>query len=149
MNDTSLAAAATVACPHCHTTNRVGAGEPAQAHCGECGRPLFEGHPVELDGSSFARHLKAGTPLVVDFWAPWCGPCRMAAPILEQLGRANPGTLAVLKVNTDQHPAPSRALGIQGIPTFLVFRGGREVARQAGVLPRPQFEAWVQRHALA
>jgi len=140
-----------VVCPHCHVTNRVAPARLADgAVCGKCKQALFAAHALELDGASFERHVAASDiPLVMDFWAPWCAPCRMAAPILEQVGRQQAGKLVVLKVNTDEHPEPSNRLGIRGIPTFIVFKDGREAARQAGVLPGAAMSQWVERSALA
>lgn len=132
-------------CPSCGAFNRVAAGHAGVPTCGRCKRDLdVSGAPQEVDAEGYARAVAASpVPVVVDFWAPWCGPCRAAAPILDQVGRAQAGRLVVLKVNTDEHPQPSAQLGIRGIPTFIVFRDGREVARQSGVLPAPAMARWV------
>jgi thioredoxin 2 len=91
----------------------------------------------------------APVPVLVDFWAPWCGPCRAAAPILADLGRARAGDLLVLKVNSDEQPELAGRLGIRAIPTFVLFHGGREVARHGGVMSRPELERWVSSHVRA
>ncbi len=117
--------------------------------CGRCREDLdVSGVPQAVDASGFARAVASSpVPVLVDFWAPWCGPCRTAAPLLEQLGREQAGRVVVLKVNTDEHPQPSAQLGVRGIPTFVVFKGGAEVARQAGVLPLEPFRRWLAVHA--
>lgn len=100
-----------------------------------------------MDAEAFERAVaNSPLPVVVDFWAPWCGPCRAAAPILEEVGRAQAGKVLLLKVNTDEHPQPSQRLGIRGIPTFVVFKDGQERARQSGVLPAQAMSQWVARN---
>jgi len=133
-------------CASCGAFNRVPADHPAGAPtCGRCKAALdVSGKPQEVDAQSFERAVaSAPVPVLVDFWAPWCGPCRTAAPILEKLGAQLRGRAVFLKVNTDEHPAPSERLGIRGIPTFVLFREGREAARQSGVLPAPAFTQWL------
>jgi thioredoxin 2 len=105
------------------------------------------GAPQSVDTARYAHAVKnSPLPVLVDFWAPWCGPCRAAAPILDQLARRHAGKLLVLKVNTDEDPQPSAELGVQGIPTFVVFRDGVEKGRQAGMLPAAQMGAWVSQY---
>ena len=135
-------------CASCGAFNRVPSQRPEGAPtCGRCKAALdVSGAPQAVDAQAFERAVaNAPVPVLVDFWAPWCGPCRAAAPMLEQLGREHAGKVAVLKVNTDENPAPSQRLGIRGIPTFIVFEGGQERARQSGVLPAPAMRDWVQR----
>ncbi len=140
-----------VACPSCSTTNRVpGDRLGAGPTCGECKQPLFPGKPIELTKANFERHVAAsGLPLVVDFWAPWCGPCRAMAPAFEQAAaQLSPG-VRLAKLNSDDAPEISARFGIRGIPTLIAFRGGREVARQSGAMQLPGLLGWVRANVQA
>ena len=137
--------AAHVICPHCDTINRVPRAKlDAGGKCGNCHKPLFEARPVALDLARFDRHLQKGdVPLLVDFWAPWCGPCKAMAPEFERAaGRLEPN-LRLVKVNVDEEPALAQRYGIQSIPTLAVFRHGKELARQAGAMSAADLERWV------
>ena len=147
MDTTTETHAPTAACAHCHAVNRVGGGNPAQAHCGRCGRPLFDGSPVELDDATFAHHLRADTPLVVDFWAPWCGPCRTMAPIYQEAAAQLEPDVRLGKVNTDVQGELAGKYAIRSIPTLAIFEDGREVARHSGVMELSKLVAWVRSHA--
>ena len=137
--------AAHVICPHCDTINRVPRAKLGQgAKCGNCHKALFEAHPLALDRARFDRHLEKGDlPLLVDFWAPWCGPCRAMAPEFERAaGRLEP-RLRLVKVNVDEEPDLANRYGIQSIPTLAVFGQGKEVARRAGAMSAADLERWV------
>ena len=129
-----------VACPHCHTANRVPAHRLGDApKCGTCSQPLFGAHPVELSEADFERHVACSDlPVVVDFWAPWCGPCRAMAPQFEQAAAQLRGQALLVKVNSDDNPAAAARFGIRSIPTLVRLERGREVARQSGALPAAQ-----------
>ncbi|MGE5154961.1 MAG: thioredoxin TrxC [Bdellovibrio bacteriovorus] len=135
-----------VVCPHCDAVNRVPVPRlGADPKCGQCHRPLFSGAPVALDEQRFVRHLgRSDLPLLVDFWAPWCGPCRMMAPAFEAAARALEPRVRLVKVNTEESQALSARMGIRSIPTLALFQGGQELARTAGAMDTPRIVAWAR-----
>ncbi|MGZ5037333.1 MAG: thioredoxin TrxC [Usitatibacter sp.] len=138
-----------VVCPACATTNRVASERlGAGATCGHCKAPLFTGRPVELGAANFDRHLRSNDlPVVVDFWAPWCGPCRMMAPAYEQAAAKLSPRVRLAKLDTEANPEIGARFGIRSIPTLAVFRNGREIARQSGAMASaPQLIQWIESH---
>jgi thioredoxin 2 len=137
-----------VPCPECAALNRVPRNKLGAApSCGRCHQALFTGKPLNLDGAGFQRHVaQGGLPVLVDFWAPWCGPCRGMAPHFESAAAALEPGLRLAKVDTDAEPELGARYGIRSIPTLVLFRGGREVARQAGAMGSAQIAQWVRQH---
>jgi thioredoxin 2 len=137
-----------VACPSCNTLNRASRDKlaaGATGKCGHCGAALFGGHPVALNAQSFETHAsKSDIPLLVDFWAPWCGPCKAMAPQFEKAAGELEPQVRLAKVNTDDEQALAGRFGIQGIPTMILFHHGKEIARQSGAMNAAGIESWVQ-----
>ncbi|MBO0702756.1 MAG: thioredoxin [Candidatus Dormibacteraeota bacterium] len=132
-----------VVCGRCGQGNRVRAVAGGAPHCPKCGAAL----PwlTDVTGGTFAAAVEQSPlPVLVDFWAPWCGPCRMVGPAVERLAGTLAGSLKVAKVNTDEEPGLGQRFGVRGIPTLVLFEGGRERDRVSGALPGPALEQWVR-----
>lgn len=137
-----------IVCPHCHTTNRLRKDQLDSApDCGSCKAALFTGHPTALDEAAFDKHVgRNHIPVLVDFWAPWCGPCRMMAPAYEQAAKQLEPHIRVAKVDTEAVPALGARFNIRSIPTLALYVGGREVARQPGAMGAADIVRWVKSH---
>ena len=131
-----------VVCGHCGQINRLPAERAlTAARCGSCHQPIFGGHPIEVDEADFDRHLAhSDIPVLVDVWAPWCGPCRAMAPMFEHAARELEPKVRLLKLNADT--SVSSRLGISGIPTLLLMQGGHEIARTSGTMDAKAIVAW-------
>ncbi len=132
-----------VRCPNCGRRNRVPAASSGTPRCGNCHRPLPWIVTAGEDGFADVAE-KASVPVLVDLWAPWCGPCRMVSPALEQLATEKAGEIKLVKVNVDESPALQRRFGVQSIPTMLLLRDGQVVARQVGAVPLEALRSWVE-----
>lgn len=144
--DATSAARVTLPCQFCQTWNRVNASRAAdRPKCGHCGKPILLDRPFALNAESFGRVIQdSEIPVLVDFYADWCGPCKVMAPAVDEIARRYQGRALVAKLNTDLAQQVSASFGIRGIPTTIVFQGGKEVARQVGAVPLAGLDAMLK-----
>lgn len=144
----AVAEAVKLTCPTCGQANRVPVARLAEGpKCGVCGKTLVDGLVAELDASTHDKVTRGdGLPVLVDYWAPWCGPCRMMAPEFAKAARALAPAVRLMKLNTEDHPEISARAGIRGIPALILYKGGREVARLAGARPAADIIAFARQH---
>jgi len=135
-----------IVCPHCDGINRVPQDKlDAGPKCGVCHKPLFTGEPLVLDTARFQRHLSKGDlPLLVDFWAAWCGPCKMMAPVFAQAAQQLEPRVRLIKINSEEEQQLSAQLGIRSIPTLILFKNGQEAARMSGAMDLGNLLAWTR-----
>jgi thioredoxin 2 len=133
-----------ITCPNCGKRNRIGPSREGVPRCGNCHNHLP--WVVEADQQTFDAELEASVPVVIDFWAPWCGPCRMVTPALERLAQSHAGRLKIVKLNIDGAPQIAARYEVQGIPLLVLTRDGRELDRLVGAVPENQIESWLRRH---
>jgi thioredoxin 2 len=147
MNTATAAATGPIlaACPQCHALVRVPSDRSGEhPKCPRCKAELLAGQPVALDPASFATYVeRTSLPVLVDFWAPWCGPCHMMAPVLERVAHERAATLQVAKINTDEQQDLAGRFNIRSIPTLILFREGRELARQSGAVDGGTLARWL------
>ena len=137
-----------IVCPNCSAVNRVPREKSASdAKCGKCHKPLFVGHPLPVTAQSFAKQIQANDiPVVVDFWAEWCGPCKAMAPAFERVAAEFEPAIRFLKVDTEAEPALAAQYNIRSIPTLMIFRGGAIAAQQAGAMDTASLRNWLRQY---
>jgi thioredoxin 2 len=145
MNTATAPASIVAACPQCHALVRVPADRSGEhPKCPRCKAELLAGKPVALDSAGFTTYVeRTSLPVLVDFWAPWCGPCRMMAPVLDRTAQERAATVQVAKINTDEQQELAARFNIRSIPTLILFRDGREVSRQSGAVDGGALARWL------